>query len=78
MAYSNVKAWGQVGKPMMESKSDFEAWMRTMTADGRTITRKAVEEHLNDVKRKNESSQNLVSAVVVDCSNACARVKNNF
>ena len=52
--------------------------MRTMTADGRTITRKAVEEQLNDVKRKNESSQNLVSAVVVDCSNACARVKNNF
>ena len=33
MAYSNVTAWGQVGKPTMESKSDFEAWMRTMTAD---------------------------------------------
>ena len=46
MAYSNVTAWGQVGKPTMESKSDFEAWIRTMTADGRTITREAVEEHL--------------------------------
>ena len=54
MAYSNVTAWGQVGKPMMESQSDFEAWMRTMTAHGRTITRKAVEEHLNEVKRKKE------------------------
>jgi hypothetical protein len=49
----------------MESKSDFEAWIRTMTADGRTITREAVEEHLIEVKRKKEASQNLVSAVVL-------------
>ena len=78
MAYSNVTAWGQGGKPMMESQSDFEAWMRTMTADGRTITREAVKEHLNEVKRKKGASQNLVSAVVLDRMNACAHVKNGF
>ena len=64
MAYWSVAAWGDVGARMLESISDFEIWMQTMTADGQAINREAVTKHLNEVKKERDASKNLASVRV--------------
>ena len=63
--------YAAVGAPKLESQQDFTIWMQTMTAHGKTIDKKAVEEHLNDVKRKREAAKNRVSVAMLRCTRSC-------